>query len=452
MHLIKATIALLLIFPPSLSAQSRLEALLKASQSVYPALKAKKSQAQAEAKGISIERSTAMPKLTASYQAGFATANNITGMFLPGNILPISGPPSETNSPQLVSGTATGLLAQWEPITFGQRKSRVALAKTSALEAADEENLAVFRHGVMFVDTYLDHIEAQAFVKAREAELERLAFVLNVSRALAENGLRPGTDSAMIKAGHAQARAELLNGVYKAEAFGELLRAYLDGTGMAPPEREPWFDNAQRIAGLSAETPDGHPELILAARRQKRLEDGETVLKKSLMPMLSVWGTGFARGSAIDADGTVSNPNNGFGLSRFNLGVGFQLSVSLFDFATVTHQANRQRLLAESAKHDEDQIRLTLGKEQRMAALAFGHARETLALANDFLGAAQYAYEAVNARYGAGLADLAELLQAQAQLRQAEAAGISAKAQLWKALLYQAAVKGDLEVFIEKTR
>jgi outer membrane protein len=101
-----------------------LQEILKQAETNYPLLKAKGYEVQARKDQVAFAKSTALPSLDAAYQLNYATYNNITGMAI-GQYVPISGPPSTSNTYDAVFGSAGGLVLNWEPFTFGQRKSKV---------------------------------------------------------------------------------------------------------------------------------------------------------------------------------------------------------------------------------------------------------------------------------------------------------------------------------------
>jgi len=106
-----------------------LQELLKQAEENYPLLKAKGYEVQSRKDEVSYTKSTALPSLDAAYQLNYATYNNITGMATGQNFVPISGPPSASNDYSGVFGSVGGLLLNWEPFTFGQRKSKIESAK-----------------------------------------------------------------------------------------------------------------------------------------------------------------------------------------------------------------------------------------------------------------------------------------------------------------------------------
>ena len=62
--------------------------------------------------------------------------------------------------------------------------------------------------------------------------------------------------------------------------------------------------------------------------------------------------------------------------------------------------------------------------------------------------AAEYAFEAMQIRYTNGLVNYSELLQTQSDLLKSKIEMCKSQAELWKALLYKAAVEGDIQIFI----
>ncbi len=170
------------------------------------------------------------------------------------------------------------------------------------------------------------------------------------------------------------------------------------------------------------------------------------------MPDLTFWGTGFARGSAIGLDRTINNINDGWRFSRYNYGFGFQVSIPILDFASTSQKIRQHDLMVRYAEEHNNQVVLELQKEENIATATLSNVIESAELSREFLETAQYAYNAMNARYEAGLTNLLSLLDAQQQLRQAEAEIAKSQAELWKALLYKAAVMGDISLFIAQTR
>jgi outer membrane protein len=66
------------------------------------------------------------------------------------------------------------------------------------------------------------------------------------------------------------------------------------------------------------------------------------------------------------------------------------------------------------------------------------------------VGSADFSYRAMLSRYQSGLVNYADLIQTQYLLVKAESETKTAYINAWKALLLKAAVKGDLNLFLNQ--
>src|SRR6185369_4276292 len=74
-----------------------LKGSLQLAEQHYHLLKSVKYEADAATRHVDVVKYNWLPTIDASYQAGMGTANNLTGIFYPGNILPMTGPPATGN-------------------------------------------------------------------------------------------------------------------------------------------------------------------------------------------------------------------------------------------------------------------------------------------------------------------------------------------------------------------
>ena len=118
-YLKKVIFQLVLAFPVFIPAQAQIQddtlihlkdAVLLAEQRA-PVVQSKRYESEAASKNIEVARyNTSMPTIDATYQAGIGTANNLTGIFYPNGILPISGPPATENRYNPATGSAASIL------------------------------------------------------------------------------------------------------------------------------------------------------------------------------------------------------------------------------------------------------------------------------------------------------------------------------------------------------
>jgi len=427
-------------------AQSTLKQLLEISTANYPELQAKRLESEAAGKVVQFEKSGLIPTLNASYQALYSTNNNITGMFLPGNIMPISGPPNIENSYDMTYGSAAALLMTWSPFTFGKRDSYIQNAQYKEEISRIQEQLTLLEHQVRFVEAYLNFWEAASVTKATEENKNRVQTGLDISKNLVSNGLRPGVDSAQFRSMLVRSKIEFLQAKRNEEALEARVRELLgeDDTDIV-------FDqNLENTLNSHLEESSGTHPLLLISRANTQLSVGnKNELNRSLLPDLNFWGTTYARGSAIQFDGSVINPTDGLNFSKYNYGFGFQISMPILQFARTNKLVQRQDYLISAAEAYQSQVERALEKELTVAKVTLQTALESSQIAPEYVLAADYTYQALKSRYDAGLIDLNELLQGQVDLAKAEADSIRVKADMWKSLLYYAAVNGDMDFFIQ---
>lgn len=432
---------------PAALAQSPLQNLLNLAEKNYPALQAKTFQTQAAKAGIDLQRNTRLPSVDLGYQLNFATYNNITGMSAPLGWVPISGPPSSGNNFSGVFGSSIGALANWQPITFGQREADVEHARKSyEVALADKEN-DLYLHKAKVINAYLDYMASLALVEVQDENLRRLEEQLHQSRTLVANGLRPGVDTALVKSEVSKTKIERLNVLKTVQLRLIQLNELLAEKNIAIAYDSTMFSRLPDIAIKTASL--NHPAVNLANTTLDALEAQKSSLQKSWYPKLNFWGTLYGRGSGVDYTGDV-RAADGFGLSRLNYGVGAQLSMPLMKFSELNIQLRQQNARINAAKAEIAQTELQLSKEQETSDVLFHNA---LAIEHEMpeqLETADFAYKAMNSRYSAGLVTYNDLLQTQYNLEKAQTDAKIARYSVWKALLYQAAAAGDLNIFLSR--
>lgn len=443
---------LLLLSVFTTNAQQRavtLPELIQMAEEHYPLLKSKRLDAKAAQKGVDAGKSTFIPTLDASYQLGYATYNNITGMSYPGQLLPISGPPSADNRYSGVFGSAAGLLLNWQPVTFGQRRSQVDFARAGLQYADADAANEIFQHKIKVAGAYLELLTLNELATVYENNLARLASNLTNVQSLIVSGIRPGVDSPLLKAEISRAKVELIGHRNKQAQARIVLSELVMSDTLRPFSDTLFFNQLPQMASR----PDSaqHPLIALYNAGNEINLARKDMIAKAARPTLGVWGTTYARGSGISHDGVVK-PADGLGLQRFNYGVGLQLTVPLLQLARIRPQLSQQDLLISSGQQKLDAATLQLRKQKELAdttlAAAFAAAQESPL----YLQSAQFSYRAVQSRYASGLATLPDLFQAQYALVKAEADYKLAYMAAWRALLYKAAVEGDLNIFINQAK
>jgi outer membrane protein TolC len=424
-----------------------LHELLIRAETNYPLLKSRALDVLAAEKGIDISRSTIIPTLDASYQLNRSTYNNITGMVYPQFIIPISGPPSSENNMKGAFGSAASLLLNWQPITFGLRKAQVDYSKANFQYTSSDAQNEIFQHKVKVINAYLDVLTANELVKVYQQNNVRAETNYSLARTLVANGLRPGVDSALFRAEISRSKIELLKSRKNMQQSVILLSELLASDKIIVVDDSSYFRNlpSQGIYTDSLK----NPLLYVFEYNTEVSKARKKMLNRTTMPTLGVWGTTYARGSDIQPGGVI-NSNDGLSFERYNWGFGLQFSIPLLQEARIRPQLQQQDFLIRSNQEKLNNISLQLRKQLEIADTTLSN---VLAIANEspvLFESATYSYRSLLSRYQSGLANYADLIQAQYDLIKAETEYKTNYMGVWKALLFKAAVEGDLNLFLKQ--
>ena len=435
-----------------LSAQSSakshtLKELVQMAEANYPLLKSKALDIQAAQKGVAASQSTLIPNLDASYQVNYATYNNITGMASNQFMVPITGPPVASNNMNGVFGSATSLLLNWQPITFGQRKAQVDVAKAGLQYARADAGNEIFRHKIKVIKAYLDLLTSGELSKVYKNNLQRTEANLRSVQSLVVSGIKPGVDTALFKAEVSKAKIDLLSiQKYQQQASITLSQLLATDSNFVFSDTAFFYRLPQNF--LSSDSAK-NPLVGLYSSNTSISVARKKALAMTSAPTLGVWGTGYARGSGVSNTGAV-DITNGLGFQRFNYGVGLQLSVPILHFLQVKPQIQQQAFLIKSNEEKMNEVELQLRKQDELADTTLANAFAVVQESPLFLESAEYSYKSLQSRYQSGLANFADLIQAQYGLVKAEADYKLNYMGVWKALLFKASVKGDLNLFINQ--
>lgn len=425
----------------------QLKTVIRLAGQRHHLLKSKQYEAEAATKYIDVVKYSKLPSVDASYQAGLGTANNLTGIFYPSGILPMTGPPSTGNNYSPATGSAASVLLNWQAITFGQRDAQINVSIADANTKKSELRQALFQHKINVISTYLDLLLAYDVVNIQQRNIERNQANVKQSRVLVNSGIKPGVDSALFLSELSKAKIDLLNAQRQLQIY-QFQLAQLIVTDALPVPQDTIFLQRLPVAVLVTDSSFANTPIIQSGQSQLELSRSkELLLKKSYLPKLNVWGTGFVRGSGFQPNGTVKTWD-GLGLNRFNYGAGVQLIYPIMKYGEVKKQLLQQNLLSKAAQEIIEESNSVLITQQRIANATFDNSIAVAKETQQQLKSGQYAFNAMQIRYNTGLVNFADLIQTQYNLLKAELDSKRSYWDAWKALLLQAAVKGDENVFL----
>jgi outer membrane protein len=430
---------------PAAAQVHELPLLLQKAAQEYPALKAARLQQQITAQEVHVAKNKFNPSLQASYQLNYSTYNNITGMVYPASIIPISGPPSAGNTMSGVFGSATSLLLNWQAITFGQKAAETALAQTAAGVSSAETDYAVLQHSVKTANQYLDLIQLLAQQEVQRENIRRMQILFTQTQSLVAAGLRPGVDTALVRADLVKAGLDLSLSQQQSQSGLIALRQLVNDSTLQMPRDTSFFYNTPAIS-INYTDSLQHPLLSFFDASIARDKASRNLLSKSTAPSLGVWGTTYARGSGIAYNGSVHS-TDGLGFQRYNYGLGLQVSLPLLQGITIRPRLQQHDLQIKADEEKRKETVSQLSSQLQQAETLLQYTQTALKQNQQVVKSAQFAYETLAGRYEAGLANYADLAQASFQWVKAATEIRSNTIAIWKTLLYKAAVTGNLSLF-----
>ncbi|MGE3518186.1 MAG: TolC family protein [Vicinamibacterales bacterium] len=431
----------------------------------YPSVKAAIEEVNASSADVRVAKAAALPRLDGVWQTNRATVNNVTGLLLPQSIVPgISGPPLPDGSAQSAWGTAAGAFFSWEPFDLGLRAADVRSAEAAVTRARASEGLTRLEVQASVAGAFLAVVHAELAITAAQADLDRRTVLARAARALADNQLRPGADASRADAELAAARTRSILAhkdlVVAQASLGRFLgvpeglagaNAAALLTSTAPPAGPASEAPTSSEAPRSSETPASsdasasHPLLQVRQAAVTAARAHDEVLADTNRPRLFLQSALFARGSGATFNGTLEGGTSGLWFDRANWAAGFQVVFpNLFEIPSLRARraASAATVRAEAARYDEAQLLVT--SEQRAARAITDAARAVAANTPVQLAAARESEARASARYQAGLASIVEVADAQSLLAQAEYQDAVARVDIWRALVGEAAARGDL--------
>ena len=444
-------ITFLLMIPAAAAQPLTLAQAVHGTLDRYPSIRVSQEQVAAAAAGITLARTSYLPKIDALAQVNRATRNNVFGMLLPQSVIPsISGPVIGSNNTGTVWGSAFGASVAWEPFDFGRRRADLDLAAATRAQAEATLERTRFEIASAAADAYLTLVAGQETVRAAQAGVDRATTIMRTIAAQVGAQLRPGADQSRAEAELAATRTQLI----LAEQAVAVARASLaQFTG----------GDAARLAiaadPLLQHAPQGAPAAIATASNPVLLEQNAAVeqaraqlrlLERSYFPRFYLEGAVYARGTGAEVSGARLGGVNGLAPTAQNFGVGVTVTFPVSDLPALRARETAQSAAIRAQSARAEQIALELRTQWNRAVASLDGARRVAANMPAQVTAARAASKQATARYQAGLGNIDEVAEAQRLLTQTEIDDALARLTVWRALLGIAIAGGDLEPFLQE--
>lgn len=416
----------------------------------HPAAREARAGSAAASDEIGVARTAYLPRLDLLWQANRATRNNVFGLLLPQQVIPnVSGPVLGARTLDGVWSSAGGLLVSWEAMDFGRRGATVDLARAEAGVAEAQRRVTELNVSATAADAFLSVLAADAALRAARANVERLDVFTASVRTLVQNQLRAGAEQSRAEAEVAAAR----NRLTEAERNAELARASLaEAVGM--PDSRIAIDAGSLVAVPAQPAavpfdPASHPRAVAADAQVDAARARDDVLDRSYFPRVEFQTALAGRGVSRQVDGGAAN---GFGWQAPNWAIGLSVAFPPLEiFRTQARRRVEANRLQEATAHYDRTLQTIQALDARTRVITAA-ARQIAANTPQQLQAARDTDAQARARYAAGLTTVVEVADAQELLAEAEAESAVANLAVWRALLAEAVLKGDVQSFLNQMR
>ena len=290
-------------------------------------------------------------------------------------------------------------------------------------------------------------------MKSLHAAIVRNATGLEQLLVLAKAGLRPGIDTAQFQSALAQAEIDLLQTErtwqQKMTELGRLTVTSNADTIIILTDTV--FNSPAGLLPDTVYNASAHPYYQAVAAQKSVTAAGLKEVQKLWVPQLDVWGSLYARGSGVDAAGSI-NKTGGLNLARTNAGIGLQLSFPVLQYSKVNIQKKQYQQLLKADDAKLSQAQLDINRQAVTAIQQYHQDMKIAARSPSLLKSATDVYDALKLSYETGLIDYTRLAQSQYELLRAEVNDANARLQVWRSLLAVSVAKGNLNLFTDQLK
>lgn len=420
----------------------------------YPQIIKQQAELQAAKRNVTLQKVKEYnPAALLSYQQVDATHNRLTQTLFGSAVLPTTPGPGPDNVRFGADAfSAAGFIIDWAPIDFGLHKARINYTKAEMQFASANYDLTVLDVTVQAAATFLDALIMKEQVAVAIANVQRFADFSKVVHAQVDAGLKAGADASLADSQLANAKNDLIRARLNYElALAEL--AFRVGVGGNSIEINPGGisrltkpDDPQKTAPQFT----NHPLILTKQSLVNVRMANRKVLEKEYYPKFRWLGGVNLRGTTFKTNrGDVEAPGvSGLFPTVPNWNVGLVIDFPFFEIIRI--QAEK-KVVDQQINSAQQSYALALQQLKTEDVQARARVKASLELAANMpiqVQAANLAAQQAQARYQAGLATVAQVAEANQILADSRVKEAVTNVAVWKALLANSAVHGNLRPFL----
>ena len=427
--------------------------LVDSAKNHLPVLLQKQAMINSAKANITDAKNSFLPKLTVGDELSIASANDLTGTYLPigGIIHATSGSIRAGSNNQAESGNIASAYAEYDLVNFGLRGAKVgnAVAYANLQQADFDKELYVLKLQLgklyfnVIKNTYQLHIDQQ--------NIQRYQSVMTIISALTSTGIKPGVDSSMAEAELSKVKVSynLHEGMIKRleQQLSFLTGIKASGIHIDTLRK----DNEVKATRLFSKMTDtvSNPLLNYFNRQQALFKSAEMLVRKSYLPKIMLAGGGWGRGSSIQYNDNYGPLSTGLGYQRFNYAAGIAVTYDLFNIVHRKDKVAVSHYQMQASGYELEQQKQALMNANEQAAEEIATDEKNLHELPVQLRAATDVYRQKIAQYKAGVINLIDLTNASFLLYSAQLNYVETLNDWYLANLDKAAATGNLDLFIQ---
>lgn len=400
----------------------------------YPSLESRQAAINEANINQKLVRNEYLPQVQLQAQNTIGTRNGSTGAFFPlTGIFNVSG--STLNDPEVLSANlSASAVLNWEFFQFGRHRKSMELAENEVAQASsamDVEQLNI--QGAVTRD-YIQLLFHEQMLGWAGKNANRLDDLFTISKSLATAGLSPGADSLLVKASYKQAQAEYKDWKGKAAGSGIALAKWLGKpTGRVVVKPYAFFSKERLAENPHRLLPADHPVLALREQQIEYAGKMRELSARNSFPTISFLAGALMRSNSLlegEAPQNILKDAYQAPMGNYLIGLGLTWDINALYDQRLQNMKFKERIHARQAEYNT--VKINLSSQQQIALRELEYKNQQIEDANIGYASAEQAYELFEARYTSGLINLAELLQIQVLLQQAEKTRIEAYWQFWR--------------------
>ncbi len=416
----------------------------------YPTLRGARARFNKDSAEVELAKTAYLPQFDVLAQEIRTTTNNIAGTIFPQplNVIPTqTGPANNTSTFRSVFSNDFGANFSWLLYDWGQRHSKVMLARARKTQADAGVKLTELDVAAAAAEAYLTNVESRETIKAQQAIVERMKAYNLIVHTQVDKGLRPGVDSSRADADLSAAKMTL----YDAEAAAQLANVDLaESMGLAGRkisiEDGPWVKGPYKEIPLKQD-PQLHPLVALKAASVSTAHSEVIHVEKMYRPRLWFHSGMWARGSGVRIN--AQPVLNGLLPQNANYVAGLGIDFPFMSYYEIRAKAKMAKQVEEDQKSNYDLAVQVITKKDARAEVLLNNAKRLAEETPVLVKAAKENELKATERYRVGLTNVLEVAEAQRLLQNALVQNAIAQVRIWRALLSLSYAQGDLRPFIQ---